>query len=273
MFSIRTLTVTGIIIVLLCAGLLFYTGQINRNFAEHLTTRPSREKSVENRGNKARENVLVTPQEHPWSETQSGVKRSEIHTAEENQRPKSARPAVEGAVEALKHRSQDEIDTVFEDAFAFLDDYTVFDAINIEATREALAEMLAVLHGDDPRISEFLGYWDTSSLIFSLRAEYRKAGARDAHLREQIFEMKPTEMVPKAFELGSELMQPSETVATQRSEWLQNWVGLVEKAETAHFAGLIAKEAFEHGEITAEEVESFIEDVSGTDVKVHVVEE
>ncbi len=273
MISGRTLTVTGIIIVLLCAGLFFYTEVGTRNFAEQLTTRPPQEKSVEHVGNKTQETVLVTPQEHPRSETQSGEKRLENHTAEENQSTKSTLPAVERAGEALKHRSQDEIDTIFEDAFAFLDDYTVFDVINIEATRTELAEMLRELHGDDPRVSEFLGYWDTSSLIFSIRAEYRKTGATDANLREQIFDMKPTEVVPKTFELGSDLLHPSEVVSTPRSEWLQNWVGLVEKAEIAHFSGLVAKEAFENGEITAQEVESFIEDVSGFDVKVHVVEE
>jgi len=53
-------------------------------------------------------------------------------------------------------------------------------------TRAALAEMLSELQGEDPRVSEFLGYWDTTSHIFSLRAEYRKSGATDANLREQI---------------------------------------------------------------------------------------
>ncbi|MDE0684923.1 MAG: hypothetical protein OXI63_18535 [Candidatus Poribacteria bacterium] len=41
-----------------------------------------------------------------------------------------------------------------------------------------------------------------------------------------------------------------------------------DKAEVAHYAGTLAREAFSSGEITVQEAERFIEDVSGLDVTV-----
>lgn len=272
MISLRTLKIIGIILVVLCAGIFFYSSHSNRKFAEQLTTHPVTKNTVENTLDKTQENIHATPDDRPLQGTQKGVKLSDTPAADKIQIEKRAKSPVEFVVEKHEPHSQSDIDTHFDDAFAFFDDYSVFESINIDATRAALAEMLSALHGDDPRVSEFLGSWDSTSRIFSLRAEYRKSGATDANLREQIFEMKPTEVVPKAFELGSELMQPSETVATQRSEWLQEWVELVSKAEMAHFSAVLAKEAYDHGEISAQEAENFIEEVSGLDVRVREVE-
>ncbi len=272
MISLRTLTITGIIIVALCAGLFWYSEQSNRNFTEQLAARPAERNAVANALDTTQENIDATPDDRPLQGTQRGLKLSDTPRADKNQIERIAKSRVGFIVEEAEHGSQSDIDIVFDDAFAFFDDYSVFDAINIDATRAALAEMLSELHGDDPRVSEFLGDWDTTSRIFSLRAEYRKSGATDAHLREQIFAMKPTESVPRTFQLGSDLMQPSEAVATQRGEWLQEWVELVSKAEMAHLSSTLAKEAYEHGEITAQEAEGFIEEVSGLDVKVREVE-
>ena len=272
MISLRTLTITGIIIVVLCAGLFFYSEQSNRNFTEQLTTRPAPKNTVEKTLDTTQENIRPTPDDRPLQGTQSGVKLSDTPTVDKIQNERIAKSPVGFVVEAPEHSYQSDIDTVFDDAFAFFDDYSVFESIDIDATRAALAKMLSALHGEDPRVSEFLGSWDSTLRIFSLRAEYRKSGATDAHLRDQIFAMKPTEAVPKTFELGSELMQPSEAVATQRSEWLQEWVELVSKAEMAHFSATLAKEAYDHGDISAQEVEGFIEEVSGLDVRVREVE-
>jgi len=49
-------------------------------------------------------------------------------------------------------------------------------------------------------------------------------------------------------------------------------VKLVSKADIAHFSATLAKDAYEHGEITAQEAEDFIEEVSGLDVRVREVE-
>ena len=259
MISGRTVTITGIIIVVLCAGLFFYTQQSNRKFAQQLPTLQPKHVAVDVVDQTPAPIAETTPNSLPAAGDQSAVAPPKVDT-----------PTPPRGVDR-EHYSQAEIDTVFEDAFAFFDHFSAFDSINIEATRAELEALLRALHGDDPRVSEFLGDWDTTRRILSLRTEYNKNGANDASLRAQIFEMKPTEVLPKAFELGSDLIQPSGDVATQRNEWLQEWLVGMEKAEMAHFAGTLAVEAFENGEISAQEAEGFVEDVSGLDVKFREV--
>lgn len=277
MVSARTLTITGIIVVLLCAGLFFYTQHRNQKFAEQLSTPQSIPKTVEASVNETPEFIDGTTANNPSSQTdKKNVETLEVDTpAADTQKHSDAIQAeieIERDTEDNKSHSQSEIDTIFDDAFAFFDDFSVFDSINVEATRAELEKLLRELYSDDPRISEFLGHWDTTSSILSLRTEYNKTGAIDANLREQILEMKPTEVLPKAFELGTELMQPSEVIVTKRGEWLQGWVELTEQVEVAHFAGTLAKEAYNNREITAQEAEDFIEEVSGLDVNVETVE-
>ena len=272
MISLRTLTITGIILVVLCAGIFFYSEQSNRNFTEQLATRPAPKNTVEKNLDTTQENIRPTPDDRPLQGTQKDAKFSDTPTVNNKiQNRRIAKSPIGFIVEAPEDISQSDIDTVFDDAFAFFDHFSVFDTINIEATRAKLEALLRVLHGDDPRVSEFLGDWDTTRRILSLRAEYNQNGANDASLRAQIFEMKPTEVLPKALKLGSDLIQPSEEVATQRNEWLQEWLIRAEKAEMAHFAGMLAKDAFENGEISVQEAENFVEDVSGLDVKVREV--
>lgn len=273
MISRRTLTITGIIVVLLCAGLFFYTDHRNRKFAEQLPTLQPKQVAVKTIADEMPETINgITRDNYRSQADQREVETPEVYTPAAGIQKHSdaiqAETEIERDTEDNESRSQSEIDIVFDDAFAFFDDFSVFDTINVGATRAELEELLRELHGDDPRISEFLGHWDTTSSILSLRAEYNKTGAINVQLREQIFDMKPTEVLPQAFELGTELIQPSETVATKRGEWLREWVELVDKAEMAHIAGTVAGEAVRRGEITAQEAEGFIEDVSGLDVEV-----
>lgn len=276
MISARTLTIIGIVIVLLCAGLFFYTQHRNQKFAEQLPTPQSKQVDAEAIVDEMPESIGdTTPNSHLWQADQGQDKTTEIDpSAADIQRHSDTTQSeltqngTQLGMEDVVSLSQAEIDTIFDDAFAFFDEFSVFDSINVDATRAELAEMLRELHGNDPRVSEFLGHWDTTSSVLSLRAEYNKTGRIDADLRKQIFEMKPTEVLPKAFELGVELIQPSEAVVTRRREWLQDWVELVDKAEVAHYAGTLAREAFSRNEITVQEAESFIEDVSGLDVTV-----
>lgn len=276
MISARTLTITGIAIVLLCAGLFFYAEHRNQKFAERLPTPQSKQIDAETIVNDMPEPIDGTiPNNHLWQVDQGQNETTEIDpSAGDIQRhsditqSEAAQNGTQLGTEDVVSLSQAEIDTIFDDAFAFFDEFSVFDSINIGATRAELKEMLQELHGNDPRVSEFLGHWDTTSSVLSVRAEYNKTGRINADLREQIFEMKPTEVLPKAFELGVELIQPSEAVVTRRREWLQDWVELVDKAEVAHHAGTLAREAFSRGEITLQEAESFIEDVSGLDVTI-----
>ena len=277
MISARTLTITSIIVVLLCAGLFFYTEHHNQKFAEQLSTPQSRPETIEANVNETPESIGgTTSNNHSWQADKKNGETLEVDTAAADIQKHSdaiqAETEIELDTEDNERRSQSEIDTVFDDAFAFFDDFSVFDTINVEATRAELEGLLRELHGDDPRIAEFLGHWDTTSNILSLRAEYNETGAIDAHLRQQILDMKPTEVLPKAFELGTELIQPSEAIATRRSEWLQEWVELTEQVEVAHFAGTLAKEAYNNREITEQEAEDFIEEVSGLDVDVKTVE-
>jgi hypothetical protein len=276
MISARTLTITGIVIVLLCAGLFFYTEHRNQKFAEQLPTPQSKQVDTEAILNDTPEAMDGTTSNSPFWQTDQGQNETtkidpsaaDIQRHSDTTKSNATQKVTELGTEEVLSLSQAEIDTIFDDAFAFFDEFSVFDSINIGAIRAELAEMLRELHGNEPRVSEFLGHWDTTSRVLALRAEYNKTGRIDADLREQIFEMKPTEVVPKAFELGVELIQPSETVVTRRREWLQDWVELVDKAEVAHYAGTLAREAFSRGEITVQEAESFIEDVSGADVTV-----
>ncbi len=272
MISVRTLTIIGIVIVLLCAGLFFYTQHRNQKFAEQLPTPQSKQVDAEAIVDKMPEPIGdTTPNSHLWQADQGQDETTEIDpSAADIQRHSDTTQSesTQLGTEDVVSLSQAEIDTIFDDAFAFFDEFSVFDSINVGATRAELAEMLRALHGNDPTVSEFLGHWDTTSSVLSLRAEYNKTGRIDADLREQIFEMKPMEVLPKTFELGVELIQPSEAVVTRRREWLQDWVELVDKAEVAHYAGTLAREAFSRNEITVQEAESFIEDVSGLDVTV-----
>ena len=276
MISRRTLTITGIIVVLLCAGLFFYTDHRNRKFAEQLPTLQPKQVAVKTIADEMPETINgITRDNYRSQADQREVETPEVYTPaadiqsySDTTQSNAIQTEAEFNAGDNKSRSQMEIDIVFDDAFAFFDDFSVFDTINVGATRAELEELLRELHGDDPRISEFLGHWDTTSSILSLRAEYNKTGAINVQLREQIFDMKPTEVLPQAFELGTELIQPSEIVATKRGEWLQEWVELVDKAEMAHIAGTVAGEAVRRGEITAQEAEGFIEDVSGLDVEV-----
>ena len=276
MISARTLTITGIVIVLLCAGLFFYTEHRNQKFAEQLPTPQSKQMDAEAILDDTPEPISsTTPNSHLWQTDQGQNETTKIDpsTADiqrhsDTTQSESTQNGTELDTKDVLSLSQAEIDTIFDDAFAFFDEFSVFDSINIGATRAELAEMLRELHGNEPRVSEFLGHWDTTSSVLSLRAAYNKTGRIDADLREQIFEMKPTEVLPKTFELGVELIQPSEAVVTRRREWLQDWVELVDKAEVAHYAGTLAREAFSRSEITLQEAESFIEDVSGLDVTV-----
>ncbi|RKU05852.1 hypothetical protein C6503_26800 [Candidatus Poribacteria bacterium] len=271
MISVRTLTITGIVILLLCAGLFFYTEYRNQKFAEQLPTLQSKQVAVETVVDKTSEPINgMTPNSHASQAIQRNVETPEVYTpiADVQKHSAARQTETEFSAEDTESRSQTEIDTVFDDAFAFFDDFSVFGSINLEATRIELEELLREMHGNDPRISELLGYWDTTSSILSLRTEYNQTGASDAYLREQIFGMKPTEVLPKTLELGVELIQPSEAIATKRGEWLQDWVELMDKAEMAHFAAGLAKEAVDNNEITAQEAEGFVEEVSGLDVEV-----
>ena len=163
---------------------------------------------------------------------------------------------------------QAEIDTLFDGAFSFFGEPTVFGNMDIEATRTALSETLDEIYGDDRRVSEFLDAWDTTRDIMSLRAEYNAAGASDSALRDQIFALLPSQVLPKAFDLGVELLQPSEEVLTPHSAWLEDWLVLASQAEVAHVASTLANDAYIEGEITVQEAEAFVEEVSGLDVNV-----
>ncbi|MYA71441.1 hypothetical protein F4009_09670 [Candidatus Poribacteria bacterium] len=261
MISGRTVTIIGISIVILCAGLFFYAEQRNQKFAESLPTLQPQKVAVDAVVNKTPAPLTDTTPNRQPSQTDERFVESPVFDT----------PIAPVAADSTDY-SQTEINTVFDDAFAFFDDFSVFDTIDLEATRAKLEELLRALHGNDPRVSEFLGYWDISSRIFALRAEYRTTGANDAALREQIFALEPQAVLPKVFELGTDLIQPGDTVVNQRGQWLEDWLVLAEKAEAAHYATELAKEAFDNGEINAQEAEGFIEDVSGLDVKVREVE-
>ena len=278
MISGRILIMTCIIIVLLCAGLFLYTEYRNQKFTEQLPTPQPKQVLVKAIVNETREPInSTTPNNHSWQADERKGKTAEINTPiadtekhSDASQSDATKIETELGAEDAEHRSQAEIDTIFDDAFDFFDEFSVFGSINVEATRVALEELLRDLHGDDPKISEFLGHWDTTSRILSLRAKYNETGAIDAQLREKIFEMKPTEVLPKAFELGTELIQPSEVIVTKRNEWLQEWVELANKAEVAHIAAAVAREAIDNGEITPQEAEGFVEEVSGLDVEFKV---
>ena len=93
-----------------------------------------------------------------------------------------------------------------------------------------------------------------------------------AALREQIFAMKPTEVLPKTFELGRDLLHPSDTLATKRREWVEDRVEFTTQLEMAHYARELAEDAFKDGTITEADAEVFIEEVSGLDVDVEATD-
>ena len=274
MVSGRTYVITGVIIVLLCAGLFFYTEHRNRKFAASLPMLHPKDTAV---------SVAISDQP-PTAIGGRDIPRGPAHadpvefqaasvdtTASEPQSasdgPENQRSTAETAF-----ASQTEIDTFFNHAFAFFDDPSVFRAVDLQTTRATLAKILREIHGDDPRVSMFLDDWDTTARILDLRTTYNETGADDATLREEIFALNPTEVIPQTFQLGLELIHPSEAVATKHRTWVEEWVAFAEQVEIAHFAIPLANEALKSGEMTLQEAEDFVEEVSGVDVNVEAIE-
>lgn len=269
MISVRTLTITGIFVVLFCTGLFFYTEYDIRKFNESLPTPPTTRIAVETDDKTSAPIGETTPNSHLSRAESSAVEMEETDPSTSDFQQRSTTPEMtQSGAEDASDISQTEIDTVFDDAFAFFDDSSLFGNLNLAATRAELEKLLRELHGEDPRVSAFLDDWDTTSRILSLRTEYNESGADDEAMREQIFAMNPTEVLPKTFELGIELIQPSDAVTTQRSEWLHEWVEFTEKMEIVHYAGILAEDAFKDGSITADDAEAFVEEASGLDVEV-----
>ncbi len=274
MISVRTLTIIGFFVVLFCAGLFLYTEYDIRKFSESLPTTPTTGSALETVDEKTSAPLgETTPNSHPSSTESRAVETAETDTPTSDfQRRSAILEMTQSGAAGPGDISQAEIDTVFDDAFAFFDDASVFGTIDLERTRAALEKLLLYLHGEDPRVSAFLDDWDTTSRILSLRTAYNAAGADDAALREQIFAMKPTEVLPKTFELGRDLLRPSDTLATKRREWVEDWVEFTTQLEMAHYAHELAEDAFKDGTITEADAEVFIEEVSGLDVDVEATD-
>ena len=274
MISVRTLTIIGLFVVLFCTGLFLYTEYDIRKFSESLPTMPTTGSALETVDEKTSAPLgETTPNSHPSSTESRAVETAETDTPPSDfQRRSAILEMTQSGAAGPGDISQAEIDTVFDDAFAFFDDASVFGTIDLERTRAALEKLLLYLHGEDARVSAFLDDWETTSRILSLRTAYNAAGADDAALREQIFEMKPTEVLPKTFELGRDLLRPSDTLATKRREWVEDWVEFTTQLEMAHYARELAEDAFKDGTITEADAEVFIEEVSGLDVDVEATD-
>ena len=267
MISNRTMTISGILIVLLCAGLFFYTEQRDQKFAESLPMLHAKDTTV-----------AVSASDPPptaigdRNTNSSPSSPDTFDTSPSASARASDAPPPQRSVEDAPFTSQAEIDTFFNDAFAFFDDPSLFRAIDLQTNRATLEKMLRVLHGSDPRVSEFLDDWDTTARILELRTAYNETGGDDAAMREEIFALNPTEVLPKTFQLGLDLIHPSPAVATKHRNWVEEWVAFTEQAEIAHFAIPLANEALKSGEMTLQEAENFVEEVSGVDVNVEAIE-
>jgi len=261
MFSIRALTITAIIVVIMSVGVFLYIQHDMREFQEYML--PIHQEATDMT---AKDSIDTKTQ--PKTEKVPDVSLSELtqHDSKTESIGITETYQSDETVETLTPKlSQAEIDQTFNVIFSIFDNEFSFNDADPDSMRKSLTEILEILHGNDSRISEFIDLWDE---VYDIRKgidAYNDAGYSNENELFEILKRGPDKAFKNLYDLGIELIQPSEDIKSSVESMVVHWVDRANKAIAVFTAAMVVEESYKKGEITLKDAEDFVNEAAGTD--------